>query len=109
MMENLKEMKKIRADLDLQHRSVENANRLDVPVELREPRSNDKAEQLRVWEVNLVAREHEVEQREIDVARKLLDIQERERLVEVKFLTVQELRAQVNFSKVSKSLIGVVE
>ena len=95
MMQNLQEMKQIRADLDVQHRSVESTQRLDVPTGLREPCSNEKAEQLRVWEVNLCAREHEAEKREIDIARKLLDIQERERLVEVKYLTVQELRAQV--------------
>jgi hypothetical protein len=96
MFQQLEEMKAIRAHLELQHSSAENSRRLDLPSELCVPRFDDKSEQLRVWEVNLRAREHAIDQREIDVARKLLEIQERERLVEVKYITVKELKDQIH-------------
>ena len=96
MMENIEDMKKIRAQLEIQHRCVENSKRLDVPAELREPQADAKAEQLRVWEVNLQSREHAMEQRELDVARKVMDIQERERHVQIKYMTMQELKVQMH-------------
>lgn len=108
IMENLEEMKKIRSQLETQHRNVKNSQRLDVPADLREPKLDAKAEQLRIWEVNLLAREHAVDQREVDVARLQMDLQERERHLQVKYMTVQELKAQIHvqFSQWEDDLMG---
>jgi len=63
-----------------------------------------------VWEVNLLAREHAVDQREVDVARTHMDFQERERHLQVKCMTVQELKAQIHaeFSQWEDDLMSKV-
>ena len=95
---NIEEMKQIRAQLEKQEAGACKLSDPDKDHARTDKESplDWKTEQLRLWDQQLHAREQQLQERELALERNLLSLKERQRSVEVKYMTMQELKGHLH-------------